>query len=121
MYKSLAKRLFDGLIKIKIFPEKPGMNLINGVEPFTQHEKCKQVPLIGISALTYCCFPDSETKYLLVLRDQEPGRNRWSFPGGKLCWKESITDGALRELYEEVGFSKSDVLSIHHLALATEI
>lgn len=37
-------------------------------------------------------------------------RNNFSFPKGKLKKKESLIDGALREVYEETGYDKDEFI-----------
>jgi len=40
---------------------------------------------------------------LLIKRGREPLKGKWSIPGGKLDFGESVRDAALRELKEETG------------------
>tara|TARA_R100000455_G_C6171281_1_gene52620 strand:+ start:153 stop:542 length:390 start_codon:yes stop_codon:yes gene_type:complete len=40
---------------------------------------------------------------LLVKRGREPLKGRWSIPGGKMDFGETVRDAALRELKEETG------------------
>lgn len=40
---------------------------------------------------------------LLVKRGREPLKGRWSIPGGKLDFGETVREAALRELAEETG------------------
>jgi 8-oxo-dGTP diphosphatase len=42
-----------------------------------------------------------EDQVLLVLRDQEPSRGKWSIPGGVLELGETIEQAARREVHEE--------------------
>ncbi len=44
-------------------------------------------------------------RVLLVRRANPPDAGKWGFPGGKLEWGESITQGAAREVLEETGVS----------------
>lgn len=42
-------------------------------------------------------------KFLLGIRDKEPNRGKWVFPGGKVNPFEDIEEAAARELREETG------------------
>ena len=42
-------------------------------------------------------------RLLVVRRAQEPGRGRWSIPGGRVLPGEALADAVLRELAEETG------------------
>jgi 8-oxo-dGTP diphosphatase len=42
-------------------------------------------------------------RLLVVRRGHEPGRGRWSVPGGRVRTGESLADAVLRELVEETG------------------
>ena len=46
---------------------------------------------------------DREGRLLLVRRGTEPGRGRWSVPGGRVEPGESATAAAAREVLEETG------------------
>ncbi len=43
-----------------------------------------------------------EGKILLTLRRDEPDRNKWAIPGGKLELNETLEDGLKREIREEL-------------------
>ena len=47
------------------------------------------------------CRKDDQV--LLVKRGREPLKGRWSIPGGKMDFGETVRDAALRELKEETG------------------
>lgn len=55
-------------------------------------------PQVGVGAIVI-----EGDNILLVKRANEPGRNKWSVPGGHLKLGESIYSAALRELKEETG------------------
>lgn len=40
---------------------------------------------------------------LMIQRGKEPGRGRWSIPGGRLRLGERVRDGVEREVFEECG------------------
>ena len=42
-------------------------------------------------------------RLLLIRRGREPGLGRWSVPGGRVEWGETIGEAVLRELAEETG------------------
>ena len=42
---------------------------------------------------------------LLVKRRDEPDRNKWAIPGGKLELNETLEDGLKREMLEETGLT----------------
>lgn len=60
-------------------------------------------PIVGVGGLIF----DNES-VLLVKRGKEPGKGKWSIPGGALKVGETLTEGAAREVLEEVGL-KVDV------------
>jgi 8-oxo-dGTP diphosphatase len=46
---------------------------------------------------------DPAGRLLLVQRGQEPGRGRWSLPGGRVEAGETAAEAAVREVREETG------------------
>ena len=61
-------------------------------------------PILGVSCLLLC-----EDNTLLVQRAQEPAKDLWSLPGGKVEWGETLAVAARRELLEETA------LTVEHL------
>ena len=56
-------------------------------------------PLVGVGALIH----DEGGRVLLIRRKFEPNKGRWSLPGGLLETGESLEEGVLREVREELG------------------
>ncbi|MFZ0091612.1 MAG: NUDIX domain-containing protein [Solirubrobacteraceae bacterium] len=51
-----------------------------------------------------CAIPvDDEGRLILLRRGFDPGRGRWTFPGGFVDLGESVPDAARRETDEELG------------------
>ncbi|MEM3437423.1 MAG: NUDIX hydrolase [Nitrososphaerales archaeon] len=63
-------------------------------------------PLVGVGA-----FIKKNNSVLLVKREYEPGKGKWSLPGGLVNLGEKISDAIKREVEEEVGL-KVDVIKI---------
>ena len=53
-------------------------------------------PIIGIGAVIIC-----NGKILLVKRGSEPGKNKWSIPGGLVELGETVQETTVREVKEE--------------------
>ncbi len=68
-----------------------------------------------------------EKKILLVMRRDEPDRNKWAIPGGKLELNETIEEGLKREMKEELsldievgalaGISEFISLNFHYIIM----
>jgi len=52
---------------------------------------------------------NSEKEILLLKRKNEPAKNEWWFPGGRIHFLEARKDAAVRKLYEECGL-KGEVI-----------
>lgn len=55
-------------------------------------------PKVGVIAIVW-----HQQQVLLVKRKFAPHAGHWGFPGGKLEWGETMSEGAARELLEETG------------------
>lgn len=56
------------------------------------------VPLVGVAGVVI-----KDSCVLMIQRGKEPGRGRWSIPGGRLRLGERVRDGVEREVFEECG------------------
>jgi len=57
-----------------------------------------EAPLVSATALVV-----HEGKVLVIRRANEPGKGKWSFPGGLVELGERVVDAVKREVKEEVG------------------
>lgn len=64
---------------------------------------------IKVVLYTMCLVRD-EDKVLLVNRPSKRGFPGWIGPGGKVEFPESLTEGAIREVWEETGLRVSDLV-----------
>lgn len=53
--------------------------------------------------LVAATIPEQDGRLLLTRRSISPGKGFWTFPGGFVDFGETVTDGAVRETFEETG------------------
>jgi len=83
----------------------------------------KQRPKVGVGVMIL-----KDSKVLLGRRHDDPnkadsdlhGEGTWTMPGGKLDFKETVKEGAARELLEETGI-KVDMDKLKVISVADEI
>jgi len=56
-------------------------------------------PTVGVGAFVF----DNEGRVLVIERGHPPGEGRWSVPGGRLEWGETLAQAVAREVREETG------------------
>lgn len=61
----------------------------------------REYPAAPIAAVGVIIRDDD--RIVLIRRDKEPSRGRWTFPGGAVELGESLHDAARREAWEETG------------------
>jgi len=73
---------------------------------FIPEKKYKEIlgvlPIICVDVLLYSL---KEKKFLFLKRTNEPEKNTFCCPGGRLQKGESLLDGAVREVKEEIGLN----------------
>jgi 8-oxo-dGTP diphosphatase len=70
-------------------------------------------PVVGVAGVVVC-----DGKILLEKRKSEPGRGKWSIPGGLVELGESTERAVIREVKEETGL---DVEKPEHIDVADSI
>ncbi|MGQ9538647.1 MAG: NUDIX hydrolase [Candidatus Bathycorpusculaceae bacterium] len=60
-------------------------------------------PVVGVGAIIVC-----DGKILLEKRKGEPGRGKWSVPGGLVELGESVENAVIREVKEETGLETAE-------------
>lgn len=71
----------------------------------------KKIKKIGVGVNVFIF--NKEGKILLGKRKGLVGNNEWCLPGGKLEFGEKLTEGAIRETYEETGIKISAIKFIN--------
>jgi ADP-ribose pyrophosphatase YjhB (NUDIX family) len=64
-------------------------------------------PIVGVGAIIIC-----DGKILLEKRKNEPGKGKWSIPGGLVELGESATETAIREVREETSLEVEEPMLI---------
>jgi len=62
------------------------------------------MPIASVDILTV-----HEGKLLLMLRNNEPGRNLWFIPGGRVRYGETLEQAAIRKLKDETGLTTNNL------------
>lgn len=67
-------------------------------------------------------FLKHDGRVLMVQRGKDPGKGRWTFPGGFLEEDEAPDEGLVREVFEETGLrvSVDGLLAVRHVATDSE-
>ena len=85
------------------------MKPMNNSEPIRR--RYPPIPIVSVGVLLY----DKETnKILLIKRASEPGKGKYSIPGGVVELGEKLIDAAKREVMEEVSI-QCRILGIIHI------
>ena len=58
-------------------------------------------------------LPVHNKKLLLMRRNNEPGKNLWWPPGGRILVRETLEDAAKRELFEETGLKPKSLTKVN--------
>jgi len=64
-------------------------------------------PIVGVGAVIIC-----DSKILLERRKNEPGKGKWSIPGGLVELRESVEETVIREVMEETGLEVEEPMLI---------
>ncbi len=59
--------------------------------------------LLGVGGLVVQQNTDGEEEVLLIQRNEEPAKGRWTIPGGYVEYDETAEVGIVREIWEETG------------------
>ena len=75
-------------------------------EQYDQILKTMPIPCVDLLVV------DNERNILLIKRRNEPAKGQWWFPGGRVHYKETRCEAAIRKLKEECGL---EAIEIHEL------
>lgn len=81
-----------------IYSNSQDLKLITGYSPERIYHRMIQRPVPSVAAIII-----ENNQILLVRRGSEPSKGRWSIPGGRVEWGESLVDAVKREVNEETG------------------
>jgi len=84
---------------LRILPKSDQKHYFNAMIVYTSKRKISimdKYPIPGVGAVII-----HNNSILLVKRANEPYKNEWSIPGGKVKWGETLQQAAEREIFEE--------------------
>lgn len=64
---------------------------------------------------------DDQGRVLLIRRAKEPAKGQWWFPGGRIHYRETRIQAAVRKLREECGFETTHMLEVGTYDVLLEI
>lgn len=84
---------------------------------------CKEVHYINPKIIVGCVITDSEGKVMMARRGIEPRQNYWNLPAGFMELRETVDQGALREVFEETGarVSIKKMLTVYNVPHAGQV
>jgi len=68
------------------------------VLPMTERREYPRMPIVSVAAVVF-----KDNKVLLIKRKYDPGKGKWSVPGGVVELGETLRDAVRREIFEETG------------------
>ena len=108
----------DFLVNFKCFQSATFRKLSNSskvkmIVPELKLESKTEYPRIDHTAdcIVLGTYEDYDTPYILLIkRKNDPGKGEWALPGGFVEVSETILDSAYRELEEETGIKRADLI-----------
>jgi len=70
-------------------------------------------PIIGVGAIVF-----EEDRVLLIRRGKDPGRGKWSIPGGVVHLGETLVRAVCREVEEETGLNVEPLRLVEVLSVS---
>jgi len=74
------------------------MDNTNFIPNTLYHQILEHMPILCVDGIII-----KDGKALLLLRDNEPEKNKWWFPGGRVLKSEPLEEAILRKVKEETG------------------